>query len=77
MATLVAVVLATTLLVAVVTSVVMRGYLNRQLDEHYFYAIGYHLCVLLDRLDRSWRSRVHSRENFLFDVVHEIAESPK
>jgi hypothetical protein len=50
---------------------------NRQLDEQYFYAIGYHLCVLLDRLDRSWRSRVHNREKFLIDVVREVAEAPK
>src|SRR6185312_13880048 len=46
---------------------------NRQLDDHYFYAIGYHLCVLLDRSDPSWRSRVHDREHFLVDVVREVA----
>jgi hypothetical protein len=57
-----------------------RGYAgspNRQLDEHYFYAIGYHLCVLLDRVDSTWRSRVHSRERFLYDLVSEVAAKPK
>jgi hypothetical protein len=50
---------------------------NRQLDAHYFYAIGYHLCVLIDRLDPSWRSAVHKRKNFLFDVVREVADTAK
>jgi hypothetical protein len=57
-----------------------RGYAgspNRQLDDHYFYAIGYHLCVLLDRLDSGWRTRVHSREQFLYDLVREVAVSAK
>ena len=57
-----------------------RGYAgspNRQLDEHYFYAIGYHLCVLLDRLDRSWRMRVHTRDEFLYDLVRDLAASQK
>lgn len=57
-----------------------RGYAgspNRQLDEHYFYAIGYHLCVLLDRLDKSWRTRVHTRDQFLYDLVREVAVSAK
>jgi hypothetical protein len=48
---------------------------NRQLDEHYFYAIGYHLCVLLDRVDNSWRTRVHMRDHFLYDLVRELAVS--
>jgi hypothetical protein len=50
---------------------------NRQLDEHYFYAIGYHVCVLLERVDPSWRSRVHGHENFLIDLVREVAEPAK
>ncbi|HET8934352.1 MAG TPA: hypothetical protein VFN67_12970 [Polyangiales bacterium] len=57
-----------------------RGYAgspNRQLDEHYFYAIGYHLCVLLDRLDTSWRTRVHTRDRFLYDLVREVAVNAK
>jgi hypothetical protein len=57
-----------------------RGYVgspNRQLDEHYFYAIGYHLCVLLDRLDTGWRTRVHTRDRFLYDLVRELAASEK
>jgi hypothetical protein len=57
-----------------------RGYAgspNRQLDEHYFYAIGYHLCILLDRLDSGWRTRVHTREHFLYDLVRDVAVSAK
>lgn len=57
-----------------------RGYAgspNRQLDEHYFYAIGYHLCVLLDRIDSTWRTRVHSHKDFLYGVVREVAAADK
>ena len=57
-----------------------RGYAgspNRQLDEHYFYAIGYHLCVLLDRLDTTWRTRVHTREHFIYDLVRDVAVTGK
>ena len=57
-----------------------RGYVgspNRQLDEHYFYAIGYHLCVLLDRLDTGWRTRVHTRRHFLYDLVRDVAVTGK
>ncbi|HTU61056.1 MAG TPA: hypothetical protein VMF89_21530, partial [Polyangiales bacterium] len=57
-----------------------RGYAgspNRQLDEHYFYAIGYHLCVLLERVDSSWRTRVHTREHFLYDLVRDVAVTAK
>jgi hypothetical protein len=50
---------------------------NRQLDEHYFYAIGYHLCILLDRIDRSWRAKVHTRPHFLYDLVRDIAARAK
>jgi hypothetical protein len=57
-----------------------RGYAgspNRQLDQHYFYAIGYHLCVLLDRVDSSWRTRVHSRDRFLYDLVRDVAANAR
>lgn len=57
-----------------------RGYAgspNRQLDEHYFYAIGYHLCILLDRVDRSWRAKVHTRPHFLYDLARDIAAHAK
>ena len=57
-----------------------RGYAgspNRQLDEHYFYAIGYHLCVLLDRVESGWRSRVHTRAGFLYDLVRDVAGGAK
>jgi hypothetical protein len=57
-----------------------RGYAgspNRQLDEHYFYAIGYHLCILLGRLDSSWHTRVHTRQHFLYDLVRDVAVNAK
>ena len=55
-----------------------RGYAgspNRQLDEQYFYAVGYHLCVLLERLDPSWKQRVHAQPRWLFDVVRQVASA--
>ena len=55
-----------------------RGYLgspNRQLDEQYFYAIGYHLCVLLERLDPSWKQRVHTQSRWLVDVAQQVASA--
>lgn len=38
-----------------------RGYLgspNRQLDTQYYYAIGYHLTLLLARIDPNWQSKL-------------------
>lgn len=55
-----------------------RGYdgsPNRQLDEQYFYAIGYHLCVLLERLDPTWKARVHTVPRWLFGVVEQVASA--
>jgi hypothetical protein len=46
---------------------------NRQLDSQYFYAIGYHLCVLLERLDPRWKNSVHTRSHWLLGVVRELA----
>jgi hypothetical protein len=40
-----------------------RGYAgmpNKQMDAEYFYAIGFHVCVLLERIDPTWKSRVHA-----------------
>jgi hypothetical protein len=40
-----------------------RGYSgmpNKQMDAEYFYAIGFHLCLLLDRFDPTWKSQVHA-----------------
>jgi len=46
---------------------------NRQLDSQYFYAIGYHLCVLLERVDPRWKSSVHTRSHWLLGMVRELA----
>jgi hypothetical protein len=40
-----------------------RGYAgmpNKQMDAEYFYAVGFHVCVLLERVDPSWKSRAHA-----------------
>ena len=50
-----------------------RGSPNRQLDAQYFYAIGYHLCVLLERLDSNWKYSVHTRSHWLYDLVESLA----
>ncbi|MEY4579970.1 MAG: hypothetical protein RL701_4673, partial [Pseudomonadota bacterium] len=53
-----------------------RGYEgspNRQLDTQYFYAIGYHVCVLLERVDPHWKYSVHTRSHQLFGIVSSLA----
>jgi hypothetical protein len=53
-----------------------RGYRaspNRQLDTQYVYAIGYHLCVLLDRIDKNWQKSVHTRSQWLYSEVETLA----
>ncbi|HKP59064.1 MAG TPA: hypothetical protein VJV78_20220 [Polyangiales bacterium] len=52
-----------------------RGYAaspNRQLDDEYYYAIGYHLCVLLERVDPGWQRRVDIQPGWLLGVVEEL-----
>jgi hypothetical protein len=52
-----------------------RGYLaspNRQLDAQYYYAIGYHLCVLLERIDPGWKQRVDKQEGWLIGLVEAL-----
>jgi hypothetical protein len=52
-----------------------RGYVaspNRQLDEQYYYAIGYHLCVLLQRIDPSWPEHVQTQEGLLLGHVEAL-----
>jgi hypothetical protein len=46
---------------------------NRQLDEQYVYALGYHVCELLERVDARWKNRVHARTHRLHDIVRELA----
>lgn len=53
-----------------------RGYAgspNRQLDTQYVYAIGYHVCELLERVDPSWKNSVHTRSHWLHDIVRDLA----
>lgn len=46
-----------------------RGSPNRQLDAQYYYAIGYHLCVLLERVDPAWKQRVSVTPGWLVGLV--------
>jgi hypothetical protein len=53
-----------------------RGYAgspNRQLDTQYVYAIGYHLCILLERIDATWKTSVHTRSHWLYGSVEHLA----
>jgi hypothetical protein len=53
-----------------------RGYSvspNRQLDRDYYYAIGYHLCVLLARADPSWQRRVDTEPGWLIGLIERLA----
>jgi hypothetical protein len=49
-----------------------RGYAampNRQLDTEYYYAIGFHLGLLLDRVDPTWKRAVHEHDDWLIGSV--------
>jgi hypothetical protein len=46
---------------------------NRQLDAQYYYAIGFHLALLLDRVDPSWRQRVATQPDWLIGVAASLA----
>lgn len=53
-----------------------RGYSaspNRQLDPDYYYAIGYHLCVLLERVEPDWHRRVDGEPGWLIGVIERVA----
>ena len=50
-----------------------RGTNNRQLDAQYYYAIGFHLALLLDRIDAGWRACVHTRPGRLLGVSLRLA----
>jgi hypothetical protein len=56
-----------------------RGYRampNRALQDQYFYAIGFHLGLLLDRIDPSWHRRVHAVPDWLLGVAQLMAAEP-
>jgi hypothetical protein len=46
---------------------------NRQLDAQYYYAIGFHLALLLDRVDPSWKQRVATQPDWLIGVAGSLA----
>jgi hypothetical protein len=53
-----------------------RGYRampNRALQDQYFYAIGFHLGLLLDRIDPRWRRRVQAVPDWLLGVAQLMA----
>jgi hypothetical protein len=44
---------------------------NRQLDAEYDYALGFHLALLLDHADPSWKERVHTLPGALVELAAE------
>ena len=48
---------------------------NNQLDDEYYYALGFHLALLLDRIDGSWKRCVHRHERWLIGVAEQLAHS--
>jgi hypothetical protein len=57
-----------------------RGYAgmpNKQMDADYFYAIGFHLCVLLERIDPGWKSRVHADPDYIFGQVRAVLRATR
>lgn len=53
------------------------GMPNKQMDAEYFYAIGFHLCVLLERVDPSWKSRVHADPEGVIGQVRAALKRPE
>jgi hypothetical protein len=49
---------------------------NRQLDPQFYYAIGYHLCVLLERVDPDWKRRVDTEPGWLIGLVERLERPP-
>lgn len=47
---------------------------NRQLDTEYYYAIGFHLCVLLARVDPAWQRRVDAHPGWLIGLIELIVK---
>jgi hypothetical protein len=42
---------------------------NRQLDREYYYAIGFHLGLLLDHVDRGWKRAAQTHRGFLIGLA--------
>jgi hypothetical protein len=45
---------------------------NRQLDAEYDYAIGFHLALLLDRAEPSWKDRIHTGPDALILAIEAL-----
>lgn len=48
-----------------------RGML-RGVGARYYYAIGMHLGLLLDRVEPTWKQRVHAHPDFVIGLVHDL-----
>jgi hypothetical protein len=52
-----------------------EGLPQRKLGPRYFYAIGLHLSLLLDRADPSWKARVSEQPEWLVGLAQNLARS--
>lgn len=49
---------------------------NRQLDRQYYYAIGFHLALLLDRAAPDWKRCVHAEPDLLIGLSARVLATP-
>jgi hypothetical protein len=49
---------------------------NRQLDPEYYYALGFHLGLLLDRIDPNWKRDVAAEAGWLLGVAQRNLDKP-
>lgn len=52
-----------------------EGMPAKRLGARYYYALGMHLGLVLDRVDSSWTQRVHDDPDFIIGLVHKLVES--
>jgi hypothetical protein len=48
---------------------------NRKLGTKYYYSLGYHLGLVLDRVDPSWKARVSDTPDWIVGIAREQAKS--
>jgi hypothetical protein len=46
---------------------------NRQIEAQYYYALGFHLGLLLDRIDPTWKRTVHEDPDWLIGSVTRLS----
>lgn len=46
-----------------------QGLVQRKLGSRYYYALGMHLALLLDRADPSWKKRVGEQSEWLVSLA--------